>query len=285
MAPLTPPIVVEDGDGFYHFDADFSAIGATSIVYRVSLNGVELTGQLYPTSTGAMPSLPVVADDKGVANMALAMISHTTQIVDIVNDQTVEARNARLFLPQARLEALGMYDWRWARKRAVLTQAIGTGDWWNIIAEDWGYVYTTPTDMLTPRCLKPGIRNPSVEDEVPFDTVRNATDDALVIVTDEPPLATADKGPWLFYTKLSTNAAEYPAFFTSFLAWWLARYLAGPVMGVSKGREARKESIIQAKFAFLDAVRCDNLGGKDARPMTPSLMARGARRIWPPRMM
>lgn len=221
--------------------------------------------------------------DLEIANMALANIGHTVQIGNLTSDSTTEARNARLFLDSEREILLGSFDWNFARERAVLVQATGTGDWWNSVDDDWDYVYSLPANCVEPRYLYPGTRNPTPQEREPFERARNAADNGFVLLCDVKPVTSGDKAPVLFYTARITVVSEYPQPFVSLFAWALGWRLAVPVMGEERGEAKRKEIGRYVTAAYVDAVRCDvQSKGRDQEPPTPSLAARGV--SWTPRV-
>jgi hypothetical protein len=223
-------------------------------------------------------SLP--ANDVDIANMALFNIGHTIKIMALA-DNTTEAKAASLFLDSEREQCLAEFDWRWARKRAVLVEVTGTGDWWNSVDDDWEHVYTLPTDCVQPRELYMGTRNPTPEDREPFDRIRNAADDGYVLVSDVAPVTSGDKAPVLFYTKRATVVTEYPQPFAKFLAWALAVHLAMPVIGGDEGKKQRDIARQGRLLAYIDAWRFDLQSRQpDVAPPSPSLAARGASSKW-----
>src|SRR3972149_2912495 len=107
--------------------------------------------------------------DLDVANMALANLGHTVQIVTLATDSTLEAKLARQFLDTERDTCIAEYRWKWAERRAILTESTGTGVWWDNVKKDWEHVYALPADCVQPRALWPGTRNPTTDEGEPFD--------------------------------------------------------------------------------------------------------------------
>ena len=220
-------------------------------------------------------SLPTT--DLDIANMALGNLGHTVQIVNLATDSTTEAKNARLYLDSERDRCLAEYRWRWAEKRAVLTESTGTGDWWDMVHEDWQYVYALPADCVQPRALWPGTRNPAPRDTEPFDQRLDSAGTAKVLVCDVKASTVApNKAPVLLYTWRNTTVTQYPQPFVDFLAWALAVKLALPVKG-DQGQVALQTALAMRKIAFVEAARFDLQSyAHDQAPTTPSLAARGA---------
>ena len=52
-AALTQPTIVEQGVGFYYFDWDWSLVSATSVLYKATVAGVELSDTLNSNSVVA----------------------------------------------------------------------------------------------------------------------------------------------------------------------------------------------------------------------------------------
>jgi hypothetical protein len=282
LVPVTPPPIVEIGDGLYYFDSTIDG----RIVYKAALNGVIQDGEI--DSVVPAPATPVFStSDRDLVNMCLAEhLSTTTQVVDLTNDQTVEAKNARVFIARARDEALAMYRWKWAERRAALAQLTGTGDWWDSVGNDWGFVYAPPADCVKPQELYSGLRNPGPQDLERFDYIANAAGTGMVIACDVAPQTVAPKSPVLFYTARIVDVTQYPAHFVALFSAWLASYLAMPVIGAESGQVAKKAALLAARLAFNDAVRLD-IGSRvrDPIPPSPSLAARGySRRVptWRP---
>ncbi len=216
--------------------------------------------------------------DKDIANMALANLGHTIQIVTLATDDTTEAKNARLFLDSERDVCLAEYRWRWAEKLVALVELAAPDpltDWWHAVREDWDHVYTFPADCVQPRALYPGTRNPRPEDAVPFAQRLNEAGTAQVLLCDEDPVTTAPKSPLLHYTWRQTDVAKYPQPFCKFFAWALAVHLAKAVIGGTEGKAARDDALLHRAIAFRDAWVFDARSyTPDQKPVSPSMAAR-----------
>lgn len=162
-----------------------------------------------------------------IARIAQASAGATRLITNLETDTTPEAGTIRDLLPQFRDELLESFDWHFARRRTALALLA------DVTRTDWLYAYEVPADMLSAdRIAKPGDRNPSHEDLIPFRIEAGDGDPAAP--EDDPAAAEPASSillcdqvdAELLYTATVTNPARFSALFASALAWRLAYHLA-----------------------------------------------------------
>lgn len=149
-----------------------------------------------------------------IGNLALQHLGVTTFITDLT-ELSKEARNINLRWDRARRQALGAFDWSFARKRAALA-VHGTA----APEDDWGYRYEYPADCLKARKIFNPFGWP--DDAVPFSLETTASGAQMSILTD---MESAE----LIYTFDQTNYDIYPEHFIELLSVLLAYHIAYPI--------------------------------------------------------
>lgn len=190
----------------------------------------------------------MATSEAGVCNIALLRIGQRGGI-DSLDEPTEAARACKFLFADARDLTLRGAWWKFATRRAALAPLA------NITRTGWSYVYAWPADCLTPRFIWPGLRNPSAENRVPFDTENDAQRGNLLLsdaVTPE-----------LFYTFKHTSVGQWPPEFVDALAWRLAADLArGLVVKPALGDAMDK----RAEFSIQRAAALELRKGQEDEP-------------------
>ncbi|MFT3708038.1 MAG: hypothetical protein QM817_10315 [Archangium sp.] len=152
-----------------------------------------------------------VSTEGQVANLALGLVGQK-QVIDNLNEKSVEARTAKQYFASTRNELLTSWDWRFCRKTKALALSSET-------RAGWAYAYVAPADMLKPRFIWSGDRNPGAGDKIPFDWELNDANTGHLILTDQSQAV-------LVYTVELATVALWPALFTKAVAAQLAVYFA-----------------------------------------------------------
>lgn len=171
-----------------------------------------------------------------VANLALAYVGHAAPILSF-NDNTAAARACRTVYEPMRDALLERYNWKFARKHAVLALLAG------VERTAWEYCYELPVDCLAPRAIWPGIRTPRLDQRIPFDWEAGDTGPSI-LVTDQVDAE-------LEYTAKETTVAKFTPGFVKALAWAMAVELS-LVLPIKPELALRVEA--KAKVALAEAV-------------------------------
>lgn len=144
--------------------------------------------------------------DIQICNMGLSHAGSRSSI-ESFNEASTEAAQCKIWYSHSRQQALEMFNWNFARKRATLSlhaEAAPDGV--------WAFRYTYPADCISAR----EIENPlgPDADAMPFEieTDSNGFKSILTNVEDAK----------LIYTFDQKNPNTFTTFFTSLLAWVLA---------------------------------------------------------------
>jgi hypothetical protein len=158
------------------------------------------------------------------ANMAYAHLGKGTFIADL-NENSVEAKVARLFQKPALKATLRDFHWAFATK---ITQA-------KLIEEDpnseWGFAYRYPVDCLDLRRILSGQRVDTPETAVEYRVIGDS--EGRVILTDK------DEAE-IEYTCFIDNAGLFPADFELAYSFRWATYLAPKILGADPTRQGER---------------------------------------------
>ena len=121
----------------------------------------------------------------GIANMALSHIGQDT--IENLDEQSNEAKHARVWYDFTRRQSLEAYDWNFARKRLTLAlhgdTISETGS--DPMAGVWGYRYQYPADCLVMRKMQNANAAPAgAGDATPFDVEGSLSGETKTILTD-----------------------------------------------------------------------------------------------------
>ena len=119
-----------------------------------------------------------------ISNLALSHVGSRHNIEDVDVEESVEAKECRLWIDYSRQQALASYDWNFARAREVLTlhaDEIPTTDN-QPMARVWGFRYKYPANCLAVRKIQHPNAPPA--DAVPFDIELAPDRKSKTILTD-----------------------------------------------------------------------------------------------------
>jgi hypothetical protein len=180
-----------------------------------------------------------------ICNLALSHIGVKQTITDIT-DENEEAEMCDLHWDSALEDALGEFDWTFARRRVDLVAE--TGD----APSPWGYQFQYPDNCVIPLRIDDGRTIRQDDEEIPFSTETTDAEDRLLYCNEE--------APTLIYTRLETNPALFTSWFGTYLSWVLAARICGPLTGDEK-LEDRTEA--RAEREMTKAVRKDARSEKE----------------------
>lgn len=145
-----------------------------------------------------------------LCNLALLRVGQR-QFIDSLEDTSAQAQVCALVYPHARNVVLEAAWWRFTTRRATLALL-------DLDYSDWEYAYALPSDCVTARYLWSGVRDPALEERIPFALEDDATS-GRILLTD---LEDAE----LIYGYQHETVARYPASFCDALVARVAVELA-----------------------------------------------------------
>lgn len=201
-----------------------------------------------------------------ICNLALSHIGDRATLVSIDPPEgSAQADYCAQFWPLARDEALAMYDWGFARRTAAIA-AFETED-----HPRWGYAFTRPSDFLVARALEyPEEAQVVLNPGNPYYEEGTLSNGQAVFYTNAENVV-------LRYTRSVADPYLYPPLFVGGVTYFLASYLAGPVVkgrsGVQLAQAMRQMALMElSKAATVDA----NQSHEHTRFRSAALVARGA---------
>jgi hypothetical protein len=167
-----------------------------------------------------------------IGNMALANCGTATTI-ESFTENSVEAKQIKLWYDFARQQAFEAFDWNFARKRIDLATHSDDAP-----SNEWVYRYQYPSDALVIRRLE----NPNgkTDDAVPFEVENSESGEEKTILTDLQDARAV-------YTFDNQNPDMYSAVFINALASLLASYIGF----VLTGKKAVVADNLQRYMVFL----------------------------------
>jgi len=181
-----------------------------------------------------------------IANMALSNIGTKSEIASL-DENSVEAKQCKLWYDLSRKQALEAFDWGFARKR--LTLALHADD----APEDrWAYRYQYPADCITARYIE----NPGgpTADAVPFEIELSDDGSTKSIVTDM-------EDAKLIYTFDQQQTGIFSLHFVETLSHLLASHIALKLTG----KRSIKGDMIQAYRSLIRVAPAQNANEQIAR--------------------
>lgn len=143
-----------------------------------------------------------------ICNRALSNIGNSRSI-NSLTEASKEAGECSLHYESCRDAVLADFDWNFATKRVALADT-GTPP------PDWSYAYRYPTDCLRiTEIMVPGVRNPTAEQRIQYETGTDSDGTGKLIYTDQPEA-------WLKYVMRIEDVNMFDPIFSEALAWRLA---------------------------------------------------------------
>jgi hypothetical protein len=128
LVAVSQPSIVEDSFGLFHFDEPWSATGVTSIEYKASVNGVELSGVITSdvvpvtsgVASGGAASIPWLWTAGQIINTAAVEVG-LTEVVDPYSSSDANFVRLRTLLKTVGLELAKAKDWQVLVKEFTVT--------------------------------------------------------------------------------------------------------------------------------------------------------------------
>lgn len=161
-----------------------------------------------------------------ICNLALAHLGDEATVSSISPPEgSAQAELCARFYPIARDTLLEEAEPLFARTRTTLA-ALGS------TVGQWAYAYARPADALKVlRLYEPGADDSSTPPDYQIETL---ADGSVVILTDTAAASVR-------YVRRATDPTKFSTLFVDALSWWLAAYLAGPILKGDAGRAAAKD--------------------------------------------
>ena len=161
-----------------------------------------------------------------ICNLALSHLGDEATVSSINPPEgSAQAEKCARYYPIARDALLERYQWTFAITRAVLApMAVSVGA--------WAYCYALPSDALRVlMVLAPDEGETSLGQSFDTETLPSGQ---RVLVTHQNEASAR-------YVRRVTDTTRFSPLFADALSWWLAGYLAGPLLKGEAGRKAAKD--------------------------------------------
>ena len=193
-----------------------------------------------------------------LCNLALSRLGDSATVASIDPPEgSAQAEHSSRFYPIARDSLLEMHNWKFATRRAVLSEL--TVDSFN-----WTYAYAEPNGAL--RIISVLDATQSAEDEsYPF-AAESGEDGAALIYTNL-------QDATVRYVARVTDTTKFSPLFADALAWLLASHIAGPLIKGTAGQAAAKACYTNFNLVFSYAKVSDANQRKSDPKHTPGWIA------------
>lgn len=193
-----------------------------------------------------------------LCNLALSHLGDSATVASIDPPEgSAQAEHCSRFYPIARDSLLEMHDWKFATRRAVLSEL--TVDSFN-----WAHAYAEPNGAL--RIISVLDATQSAEDESHPYAAESGKDGAALIYTDL-------QNATVRYVARVTDTTKFSPLFNDTLARLLASYIAGPLIKGSSGQSAAKSCYSNFLTALAMAKVSDANQRKSDQTHTPGWIA------------
>ena len=193
-----------------------------------------------------------------LCNLALSRLGDSATVASIDPPEgSAQADHCSRFYPIARDSLLEMHDWKFATRRAPLSEL--TVDSFN-----WAHAYAEPNGAL--RIISVLDATQSAEDESQPYAAESGEDGAALIYTNLQN-ATAR------YVARVTDTTKFSPLFADALAWLLASHIAGPLIKGTAGQAAAKACYTNFNLVFSYAKVSDANQRKSDPTHTPGWIA------------
>lgn len=156
-----------------------------------------------------------MASEVDICNLALGHLGDNATVASLDPPEgSAQAEHCARFYPIARDALLEMHAWKFATRRAALSQLA-------VDSAPWQFAYAEPADSLKVLAVQPPGASSDVESEA-FET-ESAADGAALILTDTQDAV-------LRYIAHVSDTTVFSPLFVLALSWHLASMLAGPIL-------------------------------------------------------
>lgn len=216
-----------------------------------------------------------MSSEVDICNLALGYLGDTATVASISPpEQSAQAQHCARFYPIARDSLQEMHTWGFCTKRVTLA-AFATSE-----ASEWDYAYASPSDMLNAIAVLPPDAN---DDYTPSSTVP-ATPYGMAYSAYPSAAPTTVGGPYapqpfscetnaegvdviysdqqnavLRYSGSVTDTGRFSPLFVTTLAYYLASFLAGPLIKGNAG-DAAADRCLKKAMAMLNQAKESDAG-------------------------
>jgi hypothetical protein len=191
-----------------------------------------------------------------ICNIALAKLGDVAAVSGInPADGSVQAEYCKRFYPVALASALDQHAWRFATRRAVLSEHP------DYEAGEWAYGYTLPGCFINVIKL---LSDTADEQTLDYD---------IGLAGDDQILFTNAADVTLVYTSSSVHERHFTPKFKEYLSSLLAHHLAGPLLKGDVGASAAGKFLELATLQKEAAIERDSQNLKKSVTYTPSGIA------------
>ncbi|SDC68991.1 hypothetical protein SAMN05428966_102122 [Massilia sp. PDC64] len=205
-----------------------------------------------------------------ICNLALAHLGDSATVASIDPPEgSAQAEHCARWYPVARNSLLELQEWHFATTRTLLAELVNP-------FPQWQHAYARPADCLKLLAILPSDATGDVAQTFPTDclnpgfapqvcTIYTPAEFAAEIdaTTGNQIILTNQANALVRYTRAVTDTSKFSPLFTDALGWYLAGYLAGPVLkgetGVNVGRAMKAEALAMLSAA---AVSSANQGSR-----------------------
>jgi hypothetical protein len=171
-----------------------------------------------------------------ICNLALAHLGDSATVASIDPPEgSAQAEHCARWYPVARNSLLEMQEWGFATTRALLAELVNP-------FPQWQHSYARPADCLKVLAVQPADAISDIAacggyTPQAFTTETDASTGNQIILTNQ-------RNALVRYTRLVIDTSKFSPLFTDALGWYLASYLAGPVLkgetGINVGQAMLK---------------------------------------------
>jgi len=190
-----------------------------------------------------------------IANLALSHLGDDATVSSIDPPEgSAQAEQAAQFYPVARDALIEMFPWNFALRRcspAVLEEQP---------VSQWRYAYALPSNAL--QVFE--VQGPDDTDDIvagnygPFAVINGSSDFEIETDVDGTRvLYTNTTDARIRYTVSVSDTTRFPPLFTTTLSYFLASWLAGPVLKGETGRTVAREMLVLMRTFIAEATKSD----------------------------
>jgi hypothetical protein len=171
-----------------------------------------------------------------ICNLALAHLGDSATVASIDPPEgSSQAEHCQRWYPIARNSLLELQEWSFATTRALLAELVNP-------FPQWQHSYARPADCLKVLAILPADAASDIAacagyTPQAFTTETDASTGNQIVLTNQA-------NALVRYTRLVTDTSKFSPLFTDALGWYLASYLAGPVLkgetGINVGQAMLK---------------------------------------------
>lgn len=221
-----------------------------------------------------------MASDVDICNLALGHLGDDANVASISpSDGSPQGDHCQRFYPIARDVLLQMHPWSFALTRFNLTLLT------DVPLFGWGFAYSIPVTKLV-RYLS--VNDPTAIDDnnpQPFEVEANPRDGTPIVYTNMGSGAspttqgftitgsTNPSGAAMRAILQVTDTSKFSPLFTDTFGWFLASYLAGPILKGEVGMQAAKACYDTFRQVYAMAAQADSMQRQINMQHTPPWMA------------